>query len=91
MFPPIQVNPNMNRDLMMNLVMQSYGERRVVEKILQMSNNKVVSSKVEDIIPDNKEDTDNTIDKSDMKITMEPIYVTPSTPWWKNFTTRTAN
>ena len=87
MFPPITLGAGIDRDKLMI----SVGEQRVIAKVLQVSSNRIVSSKEEDIKPEStKDDTDNTVDKSDMKITMEPVYVTPIRPWYKNFTTRTA-
>lgn len=59
-FPPIEVNPSMDRDTMCNLMMQSYGEQRVLNLILHASNNKVVSSNKDDIKPNTSENTDNT-------------------------------
>ena len=97
MFPPITLKAGIDRDD----IMISVGEQRVIEKILHISSNKVVSSKEEDIKPEIKENTDNTVlqDKLDNTPAGSYIEVTQEeyneltgkrNPWWKNFTTRTA-
>jgi hypothetical protein len=79
MFPPITLGAGIDRDKLMI----SIGEQRVIQKVLHVSSNRIVSSKEEDIKPDNKEDTDNTV-----AIIMESTPLKKS--WFNNFTTRTA-
>lgn len=97
MFPPITVGAGIDRDKLMI----SVGEQRVIQKVLQVSSNRVLSSKEEDIKPEIKENTDNTVlqDKLDNTPAGSYIQLTPDeyneltgkrNPWWKNFTTRTA-
>lgn len=93
MFPPMTVTAGFDRDKLMI----SVGEQRVIEKILQVSSNRIVSSKEEQ---SKQENTDNSLDA---KIADTPVggYVEVTqeeyeqltgkrNPWWKNFTTRTA-
>lgn len=85
MFPPVSITPGMERDL----IMISHGEQRVIQKILQISSNKIVSSKEEDIKPDNKEDTDNTVTATAIEVSQEE-HSKQVGNWFKRFTTRTA-
>ena len=97
MFPPITLGAGIDRDKLMI----SVGEQRVIQKVLQVSSNRIVSSKEEDIKPEIIEDTDNTVlqDKLDNVPAGSYIMLTQEeheqiigkrNPWWKNFTTRSA-
>lgn len=85
MFPPITLKAGIDRDD----IMISVGEQRVIEKILHISSNKVVSSKEEDIKSDTITNTDNTTDIVIPEIVQQEESKTKAS-WFKNFTTRTA-
>ena len=88
MFPPITLKAGIDRDD----IMISVGEQRVIEKILHISSNKVVSSKEEDskdTILNNTTNTDNTTDIVIPEIVQQEESKTKAS-WFKNFTTRTA-
>ncbi len=85
MFPPITLKAGIDRDD----IMISVGEQRVIEKILHISSNKVLSSKEEEIKPDTSTDTDNTTDIVIPEIVQQEESKV-RTGWFKNFTTRTA-
>lgn len=85
MFPPMTVTAGFDRDKLMI----SVGEQRVIEKILQISSNRIVSSKVEDIKPDTTTDNDNTTDVTIPEV-IEQEESKARTSWFKHFTTRTA-
>lgn len=85
MFPPITIAAGIDRDKLMI----SVGEQRVIAKVLQVSSNRVVSSKEEDIKPEIKEDTDNTVPA----VVIEQLQEEHSKQvgnLFKKFTTRTA-
>lgn len=91
MFPPVRITPNMDSDTIVKLSMQSYGEQRVLEKVLQASSNRVVSSKVEDIKPEPKvENTDNTVSAIQV-VQQQEEHSKQVGNWFTRFTTRTAN
>lgn len=84
MFPPITLKAGIDRDELMI----SVGEQRVIQKILHISSNKVVSSNSDDIKPDVSTNTDNTTDKIPEVEQQNESEV--RTSWFKKFTTRTA-
>lgn len=85
-FRPIPLKAGMDRDL----IMISLGEQRVIEFILKVSSNSIVSSNVEDIKPEPiKEDTDNTVAIPVIEVLQEEKSKEVGN-WFKRFTTRTA-
>ena len=85
MFPPITLEAGIDRDKLMI----SVGEQRVIQKILHISSNKVLSSKTDDIKPDVSTNTDNTTDKIIPEVQQQEESEA-RTSWFKRFTTRTA-